>query len=131
MPTEREIFDRIVSHRKLNEDTFMRELLVLGFVQYGKFDRVLEWEEKNPGQTLPPQRIQDLADGFTDIQIANFHRLAENSLRRHVHRHAGRRYFWFGVGQTLTGLALGALFVAVAALAADALGVLAWPALFP
>lgn len=122
MPTEREVFDRIVVQRKLSDDSFLRELLVLGFLHYDKFDRVLHWEEGNPGQSLSPQRVQELADGFTDIQVANFHRLADNSLRRYVHRHAGKRYFWFGVGQTVTGLAVFAALVTAAILIAAALG---------
>lgn len=122
MPTERDVFDRIVTHRRLGEDSFMRELLVLGYMHYDKFDRVLAWEEKNPGQSLPPQRIQDFADGYTDVQVANFHRLAENSLRRYVSRHAGKRYFWFGVWQTVTGVVLGLLLVFTMVLAAYGLG---------
>lgn len=123
MPTEREVFDRALTHQeRLDADAFAKEILVLGFLHFYKFDIILAWEERNPNKNLPLDDVQRIADSFTDRQLADYHKFAENTLREYTQRHHNDGSFWRGVWQSVAGAFVYSLLLLIAFIAAKASG---------
>jgi len=106
----------------LDTDAFAKEIFVLGFMHYYKFDQVLAWEERNPGNTLAIDQIQQISDGFTDRQIADFHTSATNTLQEYLRRHQHDGSFWRGVWQSIVGGFIYSLLLLIAFVAVKSSG---------
>ena len=109
MPSEREIFSEIIGYQqRLDEDSFIHGLLAFGLLHYYKLDRVLAWEEDREDMLMPAEKVQELADGFTQRQITDFYGTSIRALREYTARrsHQGpakthNTSYWYGVGQGL------------------------------
>ena len=102
MPDEREIFRDLIN---LPGDPNTEELLVLGLYHYHKWDRILDWEERNSTQSVSPKRFLDIANGFSNEDVRRYRDVARRSMREIEHAalsSAVREGWWRGFWQSFS-----------------------------
>ena len=109
MPSERQVFSRLfVGRQPVRPSEFKREIMVLGLLNYYKWDQVFAWEEEHGGQTIPPDEIQ-----FTDQQIYDFETTVAETLEDYLESMRPTRGFFYGVWQSVVGSFVYSVGVAV------------------
>ena len=102
MPSERETFDRLFTQRvPMRPMNFLRELTVLGLVNYYKWDRAIAWEEDHRDQIIPAEELVNVR--FTDQDIHDYEAIVSSTLQDYVDSMRPARSFFYGVWQSVLG----------------------------
>lgn len=84
MPRERDVVDNLLSSAQEDRE-IARDFLILGYLHMRKWDRAFEREEKNAenGNTAETtsHMLQNLADGFSEADVSEFHQRAALTIR--------------------------------------------------
>lgn len=102
MPSERETFNRLFTHRApMRPLNFLRELTVIGLVNYYKWDRAIAWEEAHGDETIPAEELKNIQ--FTDQDIHDYEVWVSATLQDYVDSMRPVRSFSYGVWQSVVG----------------------------
>ncbi|MCH9019146.1 MAG: hypothetical protein IIA73_02090 [Proteobacteria bacterium] len=112
MPSEREVFTRLLGRAEpMRPIEFLRELTVLGLVNFYKWDRVHAWEEDHGDQTIPAEELANIQ--FTDQEMHDYEAIVRATLQDYLESMRPTRGFFYGVWQSVVGSFIYSVGVAV------------------
>lgn len=112
MPSERETFNRLFTARApIDPIEFLRELTVLGIVNYYKWDRAHTWEQDHGGETIAAEELAKI--NFTDQEMYDYEATVRATLQGYVEGARPTRGFFYGVWQSVVGSFVYSVGVAV------------------
>ena len=102
MPIEREIFTNLFNRaEQMRPIEFLRELTVLGLVNFYKWDRTNAWEEDHEGETIAAEELANIQ--FTHQEMFDYEATVRATLQDYVESVRPTRGFFYGVWQSVVG----------------------------
>ncbi len=112
MPSEREAFTHLFGRAApMRPIEFLRELTVLGLVNFYKWDRAHAWEEDHGGETIAAEELAKIQ--FTDQEMYDYEATVRATLQDYVESVRPTRGFFYGVWQSVVGSFVYSVGVAV------------------
>jgi len=97
-----------------NEIQYTELALLLGIKRLNAWDRVVTEATRTRGELSSLNKLQEIVDGFTDKEEAEFRDFVEGSLRRYAAKNPQWASWWRGFWQSVAASAAWSVFLLAA-----------------